>query len=152
MILNIFRKKAQLEDPESPFSFRNEMILYWSPDSEGWISPIPQLNEQAEIYIGPEEGFDNPADLTCELVIEVLKDIENQVAEATQYLLQEILKTKRFKEEFSSKDLKPTGLQIFEHEKNPQEYSLTFDPIFDSGAIYKVRLNAGKIIGWSFDD
>ena len=153
MFWNIFGKNTQLKDPDSPFSFRDELILNWSPDSEGWVAPISQINEKAEIYIGPEKDFDNPSDFTCELVLDVLKNIERLVEEASAYLCHEILKTERFKESLVLKDnLRVTGLQIFEHEKTPEEYSLTFDPTFDSGAIYKVRLKSEEILGWGFDD
>lgn len=97
------------------------------------------------MYIGPEDGVDRPKDSTCESIINALNNIQAIVQIAKIYLAGELNRSERHKNNpVLEVSLRPTGIEIFEHEKTPGEYSITFDPEFDSGAIYRVRFKGGR--------
>jgi len=149
----LFGKGNSLKAPTEPYAYGEDLILNWSPDSEGWVAPIAELGIDAQVYIGPEEGVDRPKDSTCESIINALNNIQTLVQTAKVYLAGELNRSERYKDNpILEVSLRPTGIEIFEHEKTPGEYSITFDPEFDSGAIYRVRFKDGKAYEWGFDD
>ncbi len=111
------------------------------------------MNADAEVYIGPAIGCETPNDSSCKSVIEALKNIDALIDRARQFLVAELNRSERHKKDIVlEENLRPTGIRIFEHEKTPGEYSLTFNPTFDPGAIFSVRFSRNTPISWGFDD
>ena len=153
MFGKLFTKEKASDDLPKRYSFQDKLILTWSHDSEGWTAPIPDLVEGAKVYIGPEAECNNPNDTSCETIIKILNNIEDQVKLARHYITAELNRSDKYKDNNVSADnFRPTGVEIFEHEKTPEEYSLTFDPDFDPGAVYRVRFRQEVPISWGFDD
>ena len=153
MFGKLFGKNNTLKNPTEPYSYSNELVLKWSPDSEGWATPIAHLGKEAQVYIGPEKDFDTPKDSTCEAVINALNNIHDLVLKAKVFLVGELNRSERYKNNpVSEASLRPSGIEVFEHENTPGEYSITFDPEFDQGAIYRVRFKDGEAFNWGFDD
>ncbi|EIL96476.1 hypothetical protein RHOFW104T7_00195 [Rhodanobacter thiooxydans] len=57
-----------------------------------------------------------------------------------------------YKHCLSAESFTPTGIEIFEHEGTLGEYTLTYDPVFDPGAIWRVRFRKQQATEWGFDD
>ena len=153
MFGKLFGKKGSVQVPKKPYTYRNTLVLNWSTDSDGWVAPILQLDKEAQIYIGPEHGDELPKDTSCDSIINALNNIYELIEQAKHYLINELNKSSHFKDnKVLESNLKSTGIEIFEHEKTPNEYSLTFDPEFDPGAICRVRFKNGTPYSWGIDD
>ena len=154
MFGRLFGKRKKFEEPMEPYIYSQELVLSWSVDSEGWVSPFIEFGEQAEIYIGSKEGTDKPLDSSCNTMLEAKNNIKLLHLLALDFLKDnaESFVKERFKTELTSEFLIPTGISMFEHEETPDQFTLTYDPLFDSGAIWKVHFKGFRPYDWGFDD
>jgi len=149
-----FDRKRKDSDPLANYCYRNLLTFRWSSDSEGWIAPLNELGEKAEIYIGPKESADIPQEESCELMIRARNRIIEIHQKALSYLLRESANfiVSSYKHNPTIDSFRPCGIEIFEHELTPEEYSITYDPVFDQGAVWRVRIKNEVPINWGFDD
>lgn len=147
-------KRSSVTEHVPPFRYDESLVLDWNDDREGWTSSLPELGHDARIYIGPREGSEPPQSQSCKLVTEARDQILSLNNAALVFLLEErsAFVQKVYKHSLSAASFVPTGIEIFEHEETPGEYSLTYDPIFDLGAIWRVRFVQQQPIGYGFDD
>ena len=149
-----FRKKETYEEPTKPYKFSDDLIFQWSPDSEGWEAELAQLGEQAMIYVAPRENADIPSDASCKTILAAKKNILGLNEVGLDYLMREagaFIKD-AYKHDIQVSSLIPTGIEIFEHDDDPDKFTLTYDPVFDEGAVWKVHFKANKPYNWGFDD
>ena len=154
MFSKLFRKKERSAAQIEPYFYKDQMNFEWSSDSDGWVSPLPELAEQAEIYIGPKEGFSKPKDLSCKLMISVKSNINEINEKALNYLVlnsSDYVKSK-YKHLATKQSYIPYAVELFEYGNKPDEYSITYNTTFDPDSIWRVRMKNGQPISWGFDD
>ena len=138
-------RRVEAQAAPAPFEYGDSLRLEWSADSESWVAPLAELGPQAQICISPAEGADPPQAASCELMLRARARIVELDARARAYLVAN-------RPQAASSDFTSCGLEIFEHEKTPGEYSLLFDPSFDPGAVWRVRFEQDTPISWGYDD
>ena len=150
----LFKKRPdQVEVPPS-FQFEDSLTLDWNEDCEGWTTALEALGHAAHVYIGPRAGVENPQAESCALVVQARENIVGLNDIALGYLVKEssAFVQNTYKHHLSLTSFNPMGIEIFEHEGTPGEYSLAYDPVFDEGAVWRVRFKQHLPTGWSFDD
>jgi len=154
MFSKLFSKKKKLEEPTDPYIYDNTITFNWSDDSECWVAPLIELSSDAEMCISPKEYTDIPQSSSCKLLIEAKNNINELNKQALNYLIDEtsnfVLDT--YKHSITIESFIPYGIEIFEHEETPQEYAFTYNPVFDEGATWRVRIKNNTPIEWGFDD
>lgn len=147
------RKKGNAELME-PFRYDDDLTLDWDADCEAWAAALPDLGRDARIHICPRFGSGHPRAESCALIVQAMRRAPTLNEAAIGYLIDHCSEFVRsaHRHELSSASFTPVGMEIFEHEESPGEYSLTYDPAFDEGAIWRVRFGNHEPIGWSHDD
>lgn len=150
----LFKKPSRLADNPVSFQYGDSLALDWNENSEGWTCALTELGDKAQIYIGPRVGVESPQLESCALVVQVREHIVPLNNLALEYLVNECSSFVHdiYKQGLSVTSFRPKGIEIFEHEGTPGEYSLTYNPIFDSGAIWRVHFKQHLPTGWGFDD
>jgi hypothetical protein len=150
----LFGKRSLRTDHVPAFHYSASLVLEWDDDCEMWTSPLPELSHGARIFIGPRDGTEPPQPESCDLITEARDRILSLNDAAVAYLVKERSEFVRavYKHELSATSFYPTGIEVFEHENAPGHYSLTFDPLFDPGAIWRVRFSHHQPVGCGFDD
>lgn len=144
MLKWLFQKQAQAVVAVTPFQYGEALTLDWDEDCEAWTCALPELAPDAGIVIGPRAGVEHPTAQSCAVISGARERIVSLNAAALDYLVHaksEFIRS-AYKHSVAPASFTPTGIELFEHEDTPGEFSLSYDPVFDPGAVWRVRFNS----------
>ncbi len=131
------------ETPDS-YSFREGLVFKWDRDCEGWTVALGNTGQKAYIGTGGDNGVP-PLDSSCEQVAQAIDSIDRWRADALKFLVDTFSTFEWAKDKsISSDDFTFCGLEIFEHEQDPNACTLVFETIHDEEHLFRVRLEMGK--------
>jgi hypothetical protein len=149
-VWNLFKRK---QEPIVPYDYSSELRLEWSLDAEAWIASLTEFEAEASIYIASQNGTEHPLKSSCETVIAAKAKLSALRSQAIEFLAKnasEFVLT-AYKHKLANESWRLTGIEVLEHEQTHDEFSLTLDPTFDEGAVWRVRFKDGVACDWSFD-
>lgn len=150
----LFRGRTHAHEPVPPFVYGSALTFQWDPDSEGWISALDELGPDARVFVAPKTVSEPPQSGLCELVLESRSRICDINDRALDYLAEHAsgFISRTYGHRVLASSFASRGIEVLEYEGRQREYSLVFDPVFDRGAIWRVRMIHHDPVDWSFDD